>query len=157
MLKVKYQEGKADQWFHRYSGACTEPSRRDEDNRLTTAETSRDGIVWERDGRYDYYTHGALERLLYGEDEVQGLDYVHTVQGWLKAVNHSSLEPTVEVGRDGWMSGAVPVGNTARDVWGMQLTYFQDDFIHSWQTGYESNSGNGWHLDPSGALGYPGL
>jgi hypothetical protein len=52
---------------------------------------------------------------------VQGLDYVHTVQGWLKGMNHPSLDPTVDPGEDG------DANNVGRDAWGMVLGYFSGE------------------------------
>ena len=145
VLKVKYQEGFPDQFFHRYSY--------DEDNRLTTAETSLDGLIWDRDGRYDYYEHGPLERLTIGEDKVQGLDQVYTIQGWLKGINHGSLQKALDPGTDGLNN------NVGRDAWGMMLGYFDGDFTQHQRTDFNSTAGNIWNLSPTSAYGtgYTGL
>jgi RHS repeat-associated protein len=146
VLKVKYQEGHYDQFFHRYNY--------DEDNRLTFAETSLDGVIWEKDARYDYYTHGPLERSVIGEDKVQGLDWVHTIQGWLKAVNHPGLDPTDDPGGDG------DANNVGRDAWGMALSYFAGDYRHgSSGDPFNSETANDWHLGSATEYGgtYPGL
>ena len=84
VLQVAYQPGERDQFFHRY--------QYDDDNRLTAVETSADGVVWEQDAQYRYYAHGPLRRTTLGDDQVQGLDYTYTLQGWLKAVNHPNPE-----------------------------------------------------------------
>jgi RHS repeat-associated protein len=76
---VSYQPGKEDAFYHRYVY--------DAENRLIEAETSRDNIVWERDAAYQYYKHGPLARTELGKLRVQGIDYVYTLQGWLKGVN----------------------------------------------------------------------
>ena len=86
--------GQADQYYHRYSY--------DAENRITLAETSTDSLVWERDGRYDYYLHGPLARTTLGNQLVQGIDYAYTLQGWLKganAINH--LDGSNDIGKDG--------------------------------------------------------
>ncbi len=85
VTKVAYQEGRVDQFFHQYSY--------DDDNRLLAAQTSADGLVWETDAQYQYYAHGPLKRAVLGDDQVQGLDYTYTLQGWLKALNHPDLSP----------------------------------------------------------------
>ncbi|MEP7236089.1 MAG: hypothetical protein ABI778_12410, partial [Ignavibacteriota bacterium] len=97
-----------DQFTHRYSY--------DADNRLLKVETSRDGKIWDRDAAYSYYLHGPLMRSAIGEDSVQGVDYVYTLQGWLKGMNHPSLATSKDPGKDG-ASGS----RYARDAYGMML------------------------------------
>ncbi len=89
---MAYNPGMTDQFFHRYDY--------DADNRLRTLATSGDGQIWDRDAEYAYYQHGPLKRASLGEDHMQGLDYVYTLRGWLKAVNHASLEPKTDPGRN---------------------------------------------------------
>lgn len=91
--KVYYQKGKPDQYIHRYGY--------DADNRLTDVHTSFDDKLYQREARYTYYLHGPLARVEMGEHKVQGLDYVYTLQGWLKSVNGSTLAPNTEPGLDG--------------------------------------------------------
>ncbi|PBQ34772.1 hypothetical protein CNR22_24345 [Sphingobacteriaceae bacterium] len=78
------------------------------------AETSRDGQLWDRDAHYEYYAHGPLKRNVLGEDLVQGLDYIYTVQGWLKSLNSPSLSKTDDPGRDNGSSGS-PLDRVAAD------------------------------------------
>ncbi len=120
VTQVAFNKGRPDQFFHRYFY--------DADNRITDAETSVDGVVWESDARYSYYKHGPLKRMELGEDNVQGLDYVYTIQGWLKAINHPSLSPFVDIGGDGTNSTA---GN---DAFGMILSYYEGDFKNEHST-----------------------
>jgi RHS repeat-associated protein len=124
---VHYQGGKGDQWHHRYSY--------DAENRLVLAETSMDSVLWERDGRYAYYRHGSLGRLLIGEAGVQGVDYAYTLQGWLKGVNSTALDPVFDVGVDG-QGGNYPSLNhgVARDAYSYTLHYFDGDYqnLLSW-------------------------
>jgi RHS repeat-associated protein len=84
--KVSYQPGKRDQFHHRYEY--------DAENRLTNVETSLDDIYWECDARYQYYKHGPLARTVLGKQQVQGLDYAYTIQGWLKGVNSTAISST---------------------------------------------------------------
>jgi RHS repeat-associated protein len=115
VTQVAFNRGRKDQFFHRY--------KYDDDNRIKEAQTSDNGITWESDARYSYYKHGPLKRIEMGKDKVQGVDYVYTIQGWLKAINHPALtSSTIDPGSDGLSTKA------ARDVFGMLLTYYQGDF-----------------------------
>jgi RHS repeat-associated protein len=78
--QVAYQPGQADQFYHRYSY--------DAENRLTSVQTSKDSIYWENEAGYQYYKHGPLARTVLGQQQVQGIDYAYTLQGWLKGVNN---------------------------------------------------------------------
>lgn len=114
---VMYQRGWKDQFFHRYSY--------DAENRLTLVETSLDSMVWEKDTRYEYYLHGPLARTVLGGQQVQGLDYAYTLQGWLKGVNSTGATSTHDMGSDG------RAGNNqfiARDAYGFNLNYFGGDY-----------------------------
>ena len=82
-------EFRSDRFFHRYSY--------DEDNRLTLAETSRDGLVWDADAGYTYYAHGPLKKVELGTDKVQTVDYTYTLQGWLKAINRTGTNTRPDV------------------------------------------------------------
>ena len=118
---VAYQAGLRDQFYHRY--------KYDAENRLTDVETSKDKIYWEKEAVYSYYRHGPLSRTLLGQNQVQGLDYAYTIQGWLKGVNSTSVGSTLsnagDIGQDG-LSGANSAA--ARDAFGFSLNYFNDDY-----------------------------
>ena len=116
ILEVKYNEGYIDQFFHRY--------KYDEDNRLRQVETSRDGYLWDRDARYQYYTHGPIKNMILGEDQVQKVDYTYTIQGWLKGINTPDLTINEEEGPG--QGKAYP-----QDVFGMALGYYPGDFRHT--------------------------
>ncbi|MFZ1515365.1 MAG: hypothetical protein WAT21_08205 [Saprospiraceae bacterium] len=116
VLQLSYMKGRADQFFTKYSY--------DEDNRITTVYTSRDQRIWDRDSRYEYYQHGPLRRHLLGEDKIQGIDHVYTIQGWLKSINHPSLDQLRDPGLDG-----VPGSKLPKDVFASGLTYFTGDFV----------------------------
>ncbi|MNU71523.1 RHS Repeat protein [compost metagenome] len=115
ILKVTYQKEKEDQLLHRYSY--------DDDNRLVSAQTSRDGIKWDMDAQYYYYLQGPLARTELGEDKVQGLDYAYTLHGWLKGVNSNSLVATRDMGRDGGTQTHKD-RYVAQDAFGYSLTYY---------------------------------
>jgi RHS repeat-associated protein len=120
--EVKYNEGQTDQFYHRYSY--------DSDNRVTSVETSSDGVLWDVDAKYEYYAYGPLKRVSLGNDNVQGIDYIYTINGWLKGVNHQSLDSKYDPGADG------SAGTTfAKDAFGMTLGYFNGDF----KRGYDSD------------------
>jgi len=114
---VRYQEGNADQFFHRYTY--------DEDNRLLTVETSKDKIIWDSDARYKYYDHGPLARTELGEYSVQGLDYIYTIHGWIKAVNSNSLSHRLDPGQDGNETNLF----VANDAFSYSLDYYDGDYL----------------------------
>ncbi len=115
ITQISYNPGKVDQFFHKYVY--------DSDNRIEKTQSSRDGYLWDTDAQYKYYAYGPLKRLSIGEDKVQGLDYVYTINGWLKAVNHQSLSATYDPGNDGG-----PDSKFATDAFGYTLGYFEGDF-----------------------------
>jgi len=108
---VAYQPGQKDAFYHRYSY--------DAENRITNVETSHDSIYWENDAFYQYYKHGPLARMVIGQQQVQGLDYAYTLQGWLKGVNSTAMTPAYDMGGDG-ATGSI----TAKDAFGFALHYF---------------------------------
>ncbi len=111
--EVRYQNGAADMFAHRYTY--------DADNRITMVETSSDGSIWEQDAEYRYYAHGPLARAVLGGKQVQGMDYAYTIQGWLKGVNSEGMSQTADMGGDGV--------TVAKDAMGYSLNYFKDDYI----------------------------
>lgn len=124
--KVRYQPSQPDQFFYGYSY--------DANNRITKAmsgirSVSVDG--WEienpvTDAYYQYYLHGPLARTEIGQYTVQGIDYVYTLQGWLKGMNSHYLQPAGDIGKDGNSgSPAFPVG---RDALAFTLDYFNNDY-----------------------------
>jgi YD repeat-containing protein len=116
---VTYQPGQVDAFYHQYTY--------DADNRLTQVSTSNDSIYWENDAAYDYYRHGPLARIVLGQNQVQGIDYAYTLQGWLKGVNSTSVnDGTFDIGADG-KAGSANV-NVARDAYGLSLNYFNGDY-----------------------------
>ncbi len=112
--KVSYQAGSPDAFYHRYTY--------DAENRITNVETSTDDFYWENEAFYKYYKHGALAKAVIGQQQVQGLDYAYTLQGWLKGVNGSSLTPAFDMGNDGSKGSLV-----AKDAFGYALHYYGDN------------------------------
>lgn len=136
--RVDYQTGQSDQWHHAYSY--------DADNRIidvyTSLETPLTGTsstveslqnepelstLWDREVNYQYYEHGPLARTVLGEQEVQGVDYVYTLQGWIKDVNSNALNPAFDPGEDG--NGLSNNRYVAKDVYGYSLHYFGNDYL----------------------------
>ncbi|WP_158267056.1 RHS repeat-associated core domain-containing protein [Chitinophaga niastensis] len=111
--KVAYQAGMPDAFYHRYTY--------DAENRITNVETSTDDFYWENDAYYQYHKHGPLAKAILGQQQVQGIDYAYTLQGWLKGVNSTSLTPAFDMGNDGSKGSLV-----ARDAFGYALHYFGD-------------------------------
>lgn len=128
--KVYYQKGAWDQFIHKYDY--------DAENRLIKVATSFDDYLYNTEATYNYYLHGPLARTELGDKKIQGLDYVYTIQGWLKSINGSVRDQNNEPGRDGQFS--VPIGtyptipsppstkNVATDAVSMSLDYFQGDY-----------------------------
>lgn len=117
--KVSYQEGKGDQFFYKY--------QYDADNRVIRSYSSRDKLVWNEDASYSYYLHGPLARTELGQLKVQGVDYINTLQGWLKGINSDSLNPAKEVAGDGQSNSMF--SRVSRDVFGLKLGYYNNDYI----------------------------
>ncbi|MGH2666535.1 hypothetical protein, partial [Flavobacterium sp.] len=113
---VTFQPNKTDQFIHKYAY--------DADNRIVEVNTSRNGLIWERDARYQYYPHGPLARVDLGDKHIQGVDYAYTLQGWLKAVNGENLKSAENVmNNDGASPEAAP-----RDAYGYSLSYYDGDY-----------------------------
>ena len=117
---VTYQPASEDQFIHKY--------QYDDDNRIVKVFTSKDNIIWEEEALYKYYQHGPLARVEIGDKKVQGLDYIYTLQGWLKGVNSERIGSAYDIGRDGLVPNQD--GNTvAKDAFGFALNYFNGDYL----------------------------
>jgi YD repeat-containing protein len=123
--EVTYQAGQADQFYHRYVY--------DAANKLLEAWISKDKIYWELDVRYDYYRHGPLSRAVLGQNKVQGIDYVYTIQGWLKGMNSTDFQSGPNpISYDAGQDAVNIAGNANRyigkDAFGFSLYYFNNDY-----------------------------
>jgi len=116
---VAYQAGKPDAFMHYY--------QYDAENRLTDVYSSADSITVEHEAHYSYYKHGPLARTVLGDNQVQGMDYAYTLQGWLKSVNGTVLSPLVDMGQDG-SSASQHTRYIGRDAYGFSLHYFDGDY-----------------------------
>lgn len=130
--KVMYQQSKPDEFYHRY--------QYDPDNRIVSAQTSRNNLIWTEDAHYFYYPHGPLLRTELGENKVQGVDYAYTMQGWLKGVNSSTMMYNRDMGHDGYASlPNNPNAGVARDAYGFTLDYYFDSDFKDYQSIYSGN------------------
>lgn len=126
--QVDFQQGKIDQLSHRYTY--------DEDNRLKDVYTSTDGVIWDRDASYEYRLDGVLARTELGEMNVQGCDMAYTLHGWLRSMNSGVLNPTLDMGKDGALTGSTPQysttadehKNVARDAFAFTISYYANDY-----------------------------
>lgn len=85
----------------------------DADKRLSKAYTSLTETGTKKlRATYTYYLHGPLKRIELG-DNLQGIDFVYNIQGWLTQINHP--DPAQDPGGDG------------NDVFGMVLDYYESN------------------------------
>lgn len=135
--QVNYQPEALDQFVQKY--------QYDADNRLITAESSRDGFIWDTEAEYYYYNHGPLARVELGEHKVQGIDYAYTIQGWIKGVNSATLNNKADIGQDGLVGSSHQY--IAKDATGYMLRYFTDDYKSIANTNWEPDyRGSNYHL-----------
>jgi RHS repeat-associated protein len=120
--QVHYQPGLPDQLYHRYEY--------DAENRITDVYTSNhkrmigNTSLEEHEAFYQYYKHGPLARTVLGQEQVQGIDYAYTLQGWLKGVNSDTLLDSdanylVEGGANRYV---------ARDAYRFSLNYYNGEY-----------------------------
>ena len=113
--QVSYQNGYADAFYHSY--------QYDAENRITNVQSSTDSVSWDNDAFYSYYKHGPLARTILGQQQVQGLNYAYTLQGWLKAIN-----PDPYTG-SGFTLQPDSAGNVvANSAYSLLLNYYSGDY-----------------------------
>ena len=159
VLKVFYNEGRVgEQFVHKYEY--------DADNRLLGVETSTDGVIWHNDANYEYYAHGPLKRTELGHEKVQGLDYIYTIEGYLKAINR----PKNQLYGQG-NAQAAPSDNDldpdfADDAFTMQLDYYPGDYKGTYipgqhtvspSTGLYNGNITAWHTTTQDGGDYDGF
>lgn len=109
--KVLFQKDKTAELFvHRYTYNVNDA--------LTKVETSTDNTTFTTHADYSYYKTGELKRVNIAQG-TQGLDYVYTLGGQLKSINHPSLESSKDPGGD------------ANDVFGLTLDYYNGDYLRT--------------------------
>lgn len=114
VMQVAYQQSvPAEAFYYHFTY--------DAGKRLQRVATSLDGTTQQVQARYIYYTHGPLKRVELA-DGFQGMDYVYTLQGWLKSINAPELDNR-DPGQDGYGASTVP-----QDVFGLTLDYHAGDY-----------------------------
>jgi RHS repeat-associated protein len=92
--------------------------------RLYKVQTSLSGGALVEHAQYSYYLHGPLKRKEIG-DSLQGLDYVYTVDGKLKGINHPYLDSN-DPGSDSYTGVN---SRFSKDLFGMMLEYYDNDYV----------------------------
>jgi RHS repeat-associated protein len=116
VIDVIYQKYNRGESFHHHYVY-------DRHNRLSEVSTST-STTTQVQATYEYYAHGPLKRTLLGND-YQGLDYVYTINGWLKSINSPEPSRANDPGKDGGMGARAA---EAADIFGMSLDYFSGDY-----------------------------
>ena len=135
--KVTYQHGYPDAFYHIY--------QYDAENRLTNVQTSADSVNWDNDAYYSYYLHGPLSRTILGDQQVQGINYAYTLQGWMKEVNPPIYSGTGYVLQPDGSSGS----EVASNAYNLLLNYYDQDYaavspITSADNGVNTTLGTGY-------------
>ncbi|PXX95180.1 hypothetical protein DF185_22645 [Marinifilum breve] len=116
---VIYQRGQSDEFAHYYEY--------DADNRLAVVKTkAASESSAKTQAKYHYYQHGPLKRVELAEN-LQGIDYVYTIDGALKSINHPNLD-SKDPGKDGY-SGSHSAFK--KDVFALGLDYYKGDYLRS--------------------------
>jgi hypothetical protein len=114
------------QFYHHYEY--------DADKRLSRAYTSTEENSSKRlRASYKYYLHGPLKRIELG-DNLQGIDFVYNIHGWLTHINHP------DPGQD--------PGGDSNDVFGMVLDYYESDLDGVFSTAINGPDPLRWHKLP---------
>ena len=109
--KVIYQKNNASEMFvHRYTYDLV--------GKLLKAETSTNNSAFALQAEYKYYQDGKLKRVQLANG-IQGTDYVYTLGGMLKSINHPSLLAANDPGKD------------SNDVFGITLDYYSGDYTRA--------------------------
>ncbi len=114
---------------------------------LTNVETASGNNQLTTDAQYSYFKTGELKRTNIAQGG-QGIDYIYTLGGQLKSINHPSLDPTKDPGQDG-VAGS-PNASVAPDLFGISLDYYQGDYQRL------TNGSNNFQTQPSAGNDYVG-
>jgi RHS repeat-associated protein len=123
LLASGYQLLESDNLIHNYSY--------DADERLSAASygvyTPANPVNFMKPlAAYNYYLHGPLKRSVLGNN-LQGLDYIYTIDGKLKAMNNPVNSATgSDPGLDGYTTG--PHASVSPDAFGFALEYYPGDY-----------------------------
>jgi RHS repeat-associated protein len=125
--KISYQKRNNTELFvHRYSY--------DLNGVLKRVETSTNDITFSAHADYSYYLTGELKRINIAKG-LQGLDYVYTLGGNLKSINHPSLDIAQDPGHD------------SNDLFGITLDYYSGDYVRQNTNITASPSVSGYNKD----------
>ncbi len=133
VTQVTYQKGQPDAFYHHYVY--------DANQRLSEVWTSLNGTSKTLKARYHYYLHGPLKRVELGNN-VQGIDYVYTINGSLKSINDAAQAN--DPGEDG-------ANSFAADVFGQTIHYYANDYTGAGHTA-STQSFSGYADQYGGAL-----
>ncbi len=95
--------------------------------RVSTRKGKTSGLA--EQAEYKYYLHGPLKRMEIGQN-LQGVDYLYTVNGWLKSINfpNTNFDP----GND--QSSSSPF---SEDLFATTLEYYEDDYQIAGNSGFQ--------------------
>lgn len=74
---------------------------------------------------FEYYLNGQLKRKILGH-HLQGIDYVYTLTGALKSMNHPTLETAYDPGSDSPVNNGIP-----EDLFAFALDYHENDYVRT--------------------------
>ena len=112
--KVKYQRFESAEYaIHDFDY--------DSDNRLSEVKYTAPTKSAKTVAKYQYYPTGELRRIEL--DEEQGLDYLYTINGWLKGMNDPRMDTDDDPGGDGGTGSSF-----GQDYFGYAIDYFVDDY-----------------------------
>ncbi|AWI25285.1 RHS repeat-associated core domain-containing protein [Flavobacterium pallidum] len=118
IAKVTYQKNNTGERFtHQYTYTVN--------GLLSKVETASGNNPLSTEAEYTYYKTGELKRVNIAQG-AQGMDYVYTLGGSLKSINHPSLEQLKDPGRDG--VPGTPNANVVPDLFGMSIDYYAGDY-----------------------------
>jgi hypothetical protein len=119
ITEVAYnKENSVDRFFHWYEF--------DSDKRLKRVYTGRNSSEKILQAKYDYYLHGPLKRVELA-NKMQALDFVYTINGWLKTINAPEMSESYDPGKDGYLSASI-TNSTYKDIFGLAKEYYLDDY-----------------------------
>lgn len=97
----------------------------DVEGSLEKVYTSLDGQYKVEQAAYEYYKNGPLKRTEIAGD-LQGMDYVYTLNGQLKSINSPLMLADNDPGQDHKSGGSHAL--FPLDVFGMSIDYYQNDY-----------------------------
>ncbi|MCW9021188.1 MAG: RHS repeat-associated core domain-containing protein, partial [Flavobacteriales bacterium] len=74
---------------------------------------------------FEYYLNGQLKRKTLGH-HLQGMDYVYTLNGALKSMNHPTLETAYDPGSDSPENNGIP-----EDLFAFAIDYHENDYVRT--------------------------